>query len=639
MRVAASSIPDAPDTLTFSAGGTLPPGLLIDPATGIISGTIDNNASASGPYGVTITADDGNGGSTTQTFTWSVSNPAPAATDDDFFVNENGTITGNVVSGDNGNGTDFDSDGDAILVSHVNGLAGNVGTGVGGTNGGSFLISGDGTFMFDSGSDFDDLAVGETRITTASYTISDSDGATSSATVSVTVTGENDSPTPVGTIADQSNNDSEAVTLDVSGFFADLDLADTLVYSHGGTLPPGLSIDPGTGVINGTLANDASSGGPYSVTVTVDDGNGGSAAQTFTWNVSNPVPIATDDDLATTEHGTLTGNAISTDNGNGADSDPDGDALAVSAVAGSAGNVGTTVSGSNGGSFVVNSDGSLTFDAGTSFDDLAVGETRDTSVTYTITDVDGSSNTATITVTITGENDAPNTVGSLANRSNSDGESVAINISSAFGDVDATDALAYSDGGTLPPGLSLNASTGEISGTIDHDASSGGPYAVVITANDGNGDRCRNHSLGPSAIQGRSPTDDAFSSLENGSATGNVVTGNNGNGVDTDVDGDSIVVTHVGGSSGNVGTTVVGSGGGTLRSTVTGPSRLPAGADFDSMSVGETRDTFVTYTIHRRRRGNQFCNGYRHRFRRERFADAGWNHFESGEQRQRFCFN
>ncbi|MFO0871033.1 MAG: hypothetical protein U0935_19075 [Pirellulales bacterium] len=48
--------------------------------------------------------------------------------------------------------------------------------------------------------------------------------------------------------------------LDVSGFFSDADASDTLSFSDGGTLPPGLSLDPVTG--RGTPTAAVSAGGP-----------------------------------------------------------------------------------------------------------------------------------------------------------------------------------------------------------------------------------------------------------------------------------------------------------------------------------------------------------------------------------------
>jgi hypothetical protein len=45
--------------------------------------------------------------------------------------------------------------------------------------------------------------------------------------------------------------------------------------------------------------------------------------------------------------------------------------------------------------------------------------------------------------------------------------------------------LAYSDNGTLPPGLTIDSSTGKITGTPSSTADSQSPYAVTITASDG----------------------------------------------------------------------------------------------------------------------------------------------------------
>ena len=61
---------------------------------------------------------------------------------------------------------------------------------------------------------------------------------------------------------------------------------DSLTYSAV-NLPDGLNIDPFAGDIFGTIAEDAVSTTPYSVTVTVDDGNGGTTPQTFNWIVND----------------------------------------------------------------------------------------------------------------------------------------------------------------------------------------------------------------------------------------------------------------------------------------------------------------------------------------------------------------
>jgi hypothetical protein len=58
-------------TLTYSAGSTLPPGLIIGASSGVVTGT----PSLAGVYPVTITATDSAGFTGTTTFTWTVVGP------------------------------------------------------------------------------------------------------------------------------------------------------------------------------------------------------------------------------------------------------------------------------------------------------------------------------------------------------------------------------------------------------------------------------------------------------------------------------------------------------------------------------------------------------------------------------------
>ncbi len=272
----------------------------------------------------------------------------------------------------------------------------------------------------------------------------DADGSTDTATVTVTVTGVNDTPVTIGTIGTQTNNDSDVITpLNVSGFFDDPDTSDVLTYSVTG-LPPGLVINTNTGVISGTIDSSASVGGPYTVEVTANDGRGGSVTQTFTWNVNNPAPIAVNDNFGTNEDTAgVVGNAITNN-----DSDPDNDAL--SAI------VQTNVVGSNGGLFSIAANGQVSFNPNGNFEDLAAGETRDTSFTYTLVDADGLTDTATVTVTVTGINDAPVTVGTIGTQTNNDSDVITpLNVSGFFDDPDTSDVLTYSVTG-LPPGLVIN---------------------------------------------------------------------------------------------------------------------------------------------------------------------------------------
>ena len=85
--------------------------------------------------------------------------------------------------------------------------------------------------------------------------------------------------------ANQSSAPSQAVSLQVVG--SDPDAGQTLSWVATG-LPAGLSINPSTGLISGTIGANAATGSPYTVTVTATD-NGVpvlSASQTFTWTVT-----------------------------------------------------------------------------------------------------------------------------------------------------------------------------------------------------------------------------------------------------------------------------------------------------------------------------------------------------------------
>ena len=384
------SDPDAGDVLTYSATG-LPPGLSIN-AAGVITGTIDHSASLTGPYAVTVTATDILGLTTSQSFTWTVSNPAPVANNDAVATLENTAASGSVFA-NNGSGVDSDPDGDAFTVAAVNGLAGNVGASVAGSTGGAFTINSDGSYAFNPGTAFDNLAAGQTRTTTVSYTISDGEGGTSIATVTVTVTGVNDNP--VANADSFTVAEDGASTIAVKANDSDIDGNPLTI-----TAVNGLAIAVGSpvAVTNGTVSLTAAGtltftptanyNGPASFTYTISDGAGGSATATVSGTVTpvNDAPVAVSDGpVAGTEDTALTIPAATL---LANDTDIDGDSLVITSVQGAL-------------------HGSVTLVGGNVVFTPTANYNGPASFTYTVSDGNGGTSTATVNLTIGSVNDAP----------------------------------------------------------------------------------------------------------------------------------------------------------------------------------------------------------------------------------------
>lgn len=111
-----------------------------------------------------------------------------------------------------------------------------------------------------------------------------------------------------------------------------------------------------------------------------------------------PTPPTVADDTATTDAFTATsGNVLTNDSGG---------TLTVSAVNDRAANVGQIVPGSNGGNFVINADGSWTFDTGGDFAALSGTDTATTSVTYHASNGDAEA-MATLAVTVSSADQQP----------------------------------------------------------------------------------------------------------------------------------------------------------------------------------------------------------------------------------------
>ncbi|WP_115936483.1 beta strand repeat-containing protein, partial [Aestuariispira insulae] len=429
-------------------------------------------------------------------------NTAPVAVDDAAGITEDtapNPVTGNVLDNDN------DADGDSLTVISVNGLSGNVGSSLTGSYGSLLLLS-DGSYAYtlDNGNALvQALGVGESLTESFTYTIDDGNGGTAQTTLTVTINGSNDGPVAVadtnsvtedsapnpvtGNVLDShSDVDGDSLTVSlvngsagnvgstVSGSFGSLLLIANGSYSY--TLDNSNSLVQSLGV--GESLTD-------SFTYTIDDGNGGTAQTTLTITIngSNDGPVAVADSNSITEDtapNPVTGTVL--DN----DSDVDGDSLTVSLVNGSAGNVGSAVSGSFG-SLLLIADGSYsyTLDNGNSLvQSLGVGESLTDSFTYTIDDGNGGTAQTTLTITINGSNDAPVVSGPITH---STAEDTAITLTeaqllAAASDVDG-DALSVS--GVVSASNGTVTDNGDGTWTFDPDADFNGSMDLSYQVSDG----------------------------------------------------------------------------------------------------------------------------------------------------------
>ncbi|WP_234417171.1 ExeM/NucH family extracellular endonuclease [Loktanella sp. Alg231-35] len=211
-------------------------------------------------------------------------NNAVLARDDARSASEDGPT---VLSGLTDN--DFDFDGDALRIESID------------TSGltGSAVLNANGTVTYSADGAFENLAMGETATTELTYTVTDDNGSTQTATVIITVTGENDAPTlDVPQMVSIPENLTEVLT----AMGADIDTGAMLTYTISGTDAVLFDIDPNSGLLTFVQAPDfempadADQDNDYEVTVTVTDEHGASASDDVTVTVTDvedgPLPKA-----------------------------------------------------------------------------------------------------------------------------------------------------------------------------------------------------------------------------------------------------------------------------------------------------------------------------------------------------------
>jgi len=315
---------------------------------------------------VTITADDGNGGTAQTTFDLTVNNVAPtvnAGPDQTVFRNAVVTVSGSwsdpAGAADNPYAWSWDLTGDTVVDESG---AANYGDTVVRTT--SFVVDG---------------------VATLTFSVTDKDGASASDTVQITVVNR----TPVAN--NQSVSTDEDTPLPITLTASDAD-NDTLVYTlidlpdHGSLsgAAPNLTYTPDPDYF-------APSGHPDSFTFQVNDGLVDSNIATVSINVLsvNDPPVAVDDTATTLKNVPVTIAVQANDSAGPANEDQTLTTTAVTTPAN--------------GATVINPDGSVTYTPNFNFFGID-------SFAYTVCDSEGSCATATVTVLVEWTNAPPTAV-------------------------------------------------------------------------------------------------------------------------------------------------------------------------------------------------------------------------------------
>lgn len=351
--------------------------------------------------------------------------------------------------------------------------------------------------------------------------------------------------------------------------------------------------------------------------VVIVDGDGDTSATTLTITVDlNQAPQAKGDSVTTDEDTPLNFDVLA-DNGSGVDTDPDGvgpDTQIITKVNGSAMNVGKSIA-LGSGILTVNANGTASFDPDDSYEALDVGDVVTLTFTYTLADAEGLESTATVNLQVTGVNDPPvaqddavmtnedttlmgqvfNDNGSGADEDPDDPLNV-VEVNGVPGDVGSQ--IALSSGALL---------TQNADGTFEYD-----PNGAFETLDDGeqatdtytykieDDNGATSTATVTVTIDGVNDAPvakaDAVSTDEDAVLMGDVFA-DNGSGIDDDVDGDTISVSAVNGTPGDVGNQIMLASGALLTLNSDGTFDYDPNGAFDSLDAGDFGSDTFTYTI------------------------------------------
>jgi len=552
--LANDSAPDGVASVTITAGPSEGTAVVNVDNTITFDPALDFQDLAPGePRDVTITYEledtDGDTATATVTVTVTGTNDAPVVQNVVTAADEDGAAVTGSFDGDD---VDSDDDGTTLTYSVTTAPAE-----------GSVLNNNDGTFSFDPGADFQDLAPGETRDVTFDYTATDSHGAVSNiGTVTVTVTGTNDAPVvqnvsglvddnPIIGAFDGDDVDSDDNPSSLTYTITANPVEGTVFNNNDGTF----QFEPGSDFVDLAIGETRDVTFEYTAT----DSHGAvsnTGIVTLTVIGTNEAPVVQNIVSAAVEDGPA---VIDSFDGDDIDSDDDGTTLTY-----------TVTSTPSEGSVTNNNDGTFSFDPGADFQDLAEGDTRDVTFEYTATDSHGAvSNTGVVTVTVTGTNDAP-VVQDVSASVDEDGPAVVDTFDGDDADSD-DDPSSLNYLLTSTPALGILINNGN--GTFSFDPNGAFESLAVgetqdvqftYTATDSHG-AVSNTGTVTVTVNGQNDdpvgADDAFVGVEDIALVGNVLA-DNGSGADSDGDnGASLSVVETSISTTQGGTVTMSSNG------------------------------------------------------------------------------
>jgi len=382
--VIVDALPSGVSFVSATDGGTY------DPSSHTVSwaiGTLANGASISVNITVTVnestTADtitnsaavdanerdnDPTNDTTTEDTTIDVNDP-PLAEDDVAITNEDNPVT---VAAPGVLNNDSDPDvGDTLTVTAVD---------TNGTVGSITAWDADGSFTYDPNGQFEYLPAGSSTTDSFTYAVSDGNGGTDTATVTITINGINDVPTGINldnsSVAE--NQPSGTTVGDLST--TDPDTGDTFTYSlvSGEGDDNNASFTIAGSQLQTVTSFDYETKNSCLIRVRTTDSGMLHYEEAFTITITNAndPPVAVDDSDTTPADTPVTIDVL--DN----DSDSDGDTLTVDSL----------TQGTNGS--VINNGSDVTYTPDPGFNGVD-------SFTYTISDGNGGTDTATVTVTVT----------------------------------------------------------------------------------------------------------------------------------------------------------------------------------------------------------------------------------------------